>query len=368
MSPAWEKWTTEAGWPATTARLWSPEAPKELLKLTSAPGRGRFEAGLEGFLVDGFGGRVADHVELAAARRARARVAAAAAAGHRQGDQREQGGHEAQIRSSSCPCQGSSSNPFPSFLMKLIKNEGGHLSRKSISKVRNCCLEHPSRRSCRAGLRRARALARGPGVREAARSSTAPGSSPLTRSARVTCSRTARRLARTAIQTSCRCSALPLYSMSSGGEDCTWAIGPSTARTTSAIVTSSARLGQPVTALGAAAGADDAVVLQLEQDVLEELQRNVLRLGQPLALDGLVAGGGQLGRGAHGVVGLRGNTHRLVNQGLGARVNRPIRGQASLLRVRGGGAGCGARRGSRPARGPRRRRRSARRSGRPSGS
>jgi hypothetical protein len=37
MSPAWEKWTTEAGWPATTARLWSPEAPKELLKLTPLP-------------------------------------------------------------------------------------------------------------------------------------------------------------------------------------------------------------------------------------------------------------------------------------------------------------------------------------------
>src|SRR4249920_1271884 len=37
MSPAWAKWTTEAGWPATTARLWSPEAPKELLKLTPSP-------------------------------------------------------------------------------------------------------------------------------------------------------------------------------------------------------------------------------------------------------------------------------------------------------------------------------------------
>ena len=37
MSPAWEKWTTDAGWPATTARLWSPEAPKELLKLMPLP-------------------------------------------------------------------------------------------------------------------------------------------------------------------------------------------------------------------------------------------------------------------------------------------------------------------------------------------
>ena len=68
------------------------------------------------------------------------------------------------------------------------------------------------------------------------------GRSPETRSARVTSSSTVRRLARTAIQTSCRCSALPRYSIASGGVDWTWAIGPSTARTTSAIVTSSAGL------------------------------------------------------------------------------------------------------------------------------
>ncbi len=37
MSPPTEKWTTDAGWPAATARLWSPEAPKELLKLTPEP-------------------------------------------------------------------------------------------------------------------------------------------------------------------------------------------------------------------------------------------------------------------------------------------------------------------------------------------
>ena len=72
------------------------------------------------------------------------------------------------------------------------------------------------------------------------RSLTEEGSSPAIRSARVTSSSTARRLARTAIQTSCRCSALPRYSIDSGGEDWTWAIGPSTERTMSAIVTSSA--------------------------------------------------------------------------------------------------------------------------------
>ena len=69
------------------------------------------------------------------------------------------------------------------------------------------------------------------------------------------------------------------------------------------------RLGQPVAALGAAAGADDAVVLELEQDVLEELQRDVLGLGQALALDRALLGGGQLGGRPHRVVGLRGNAH-----------------------------------------------------------
>jgi hypothetical protein len=67
--------------------------------------------------------------------------------------------------------------------------------------------------------------------------------------------------------------------------------------------------GEPVAALGAAAGTDDAGVLELEQDVLEELQRNVLGLGEPLALDRPFAGGSQLGRRSHGVVGLRGDAH-----------------------------------------------------------
>ena len=83
------------------------------------------------------------------------------------------------------------------------------------------------------------------------------------------------------------------------------ASGPSTARITSARVISSGRLGEPVAAAGAAAGADEAGVLELEQDVLEELERDVLGLGELLALDRLVAGRGQLDGGAHGVVGFR---------------------------------------------------------------
>src|SRR5262249_2548772 len=84
------------------------------------------------------------------------------------------------------------------------------------------------------GTARAQRGARGSGWADSC--SRTAGISPETRSARVTCSRTARRLARTAIQTSWRCSALPRYSIDSGGSDWTCAIGPSTARTRSAIV------------------------------------------------------------------------------------------------------------------------------------
>ena len=49
---------------------------------------------------------------------------------------------------------------------------------------------------------------------------------------------------------------------------------------------------------------DQPDVLEVEQDVLEELQRDALRLGELGALDRLaVGGGGQLEGGAHGVVG-----------------------------------------------------------------
>ena len=42
---------------------------------------------------------------------------------------------------------------------------------------------------------------------------------------------------------------------------------------------------------------------QVAEDVLEELQRDVLRGRDRVALDRAVAGGGELDRGAHGVVG-----------------------------------------------------------------
>jgi hypothetical protein len=47
------------------------------------------------------------------------------------------------------------------------------------------------------------------------------------------------------------------------------------------------------------------VVLELEQDVLEELQRDVLSLGEPLALDRALLGRRELRSRTHRVVGLR---------------------------------------------------------------
>ena len=138
----------------------------------------------------------------------------------------------------------------------------------------------------------------------AVRSSTTVGSSPATRSARVTSSSTERRLARTAIQTSCRCSALPRYSIASGGRRLD--VGDRALDRADDVGDRHlvGRPGEPVAAFGAAAGADDALVLELEQDVLEELQRDVLGVGEALALDRALAGGGQLGGRTDGVIGL----------------------------------------------------------------
>ena len=50
-------------------------------------------------------------------------------------------------------------------------------------------------------------------------------------------------------------------------------------------------------------------MLQLEQDVLEELEGDVLGLGQALALDRPLLVGGKLSRRSHGVIGLGRDTH-----------------------------------------------------------
>ena len=78
--------------------------------------------------------------------------------------------------------------------------------------------------------------------------------------------------------------AVPTYSTSSGRTPRTVAIGPSTARITSATVISAAAARAGSRRRGRA-GFDEAAVAQLEQDVLEELGRDRLRRGDPLALD-----------------------------------------------------------------------------------
>jgi hypothetical protein len=50
-------------------------------------------------------------------------------------------------------------------------------------------------------------------------------------------------------------------------------------------------------------------VAQVDQDVLEELQRNLLRLREPLALHRPVARHGQLEQGADGVIALGRDLH-----------------------------------------------------------
>ena len=111
-------------------------------------------------------------------------------------------------------------------------------------------------------------------------------------SARVTLSRTARRFARTATQTSRSRSERAV----DGADD----------------VGHRDLLGwsrQPVTAARAAACLHEPGVLQLEEDVLEELERDVLHDRELLALHGLALGGGQLERCAHGVIRLGRDPH-----------------------------------------------------------
>ena len=69
-------------------------------------------------------------------------------------------------------------------------------------------------------------------------------------------------------------------------------------------------LREPVAALGAALALHEPGVLEVEQDVLEELERDLLRLGDPVALDRPVARRRrELGARAHGVVDLRRDPH-----------------------------------------------------------
>ncbi len=103
----------------------------------------------------------------------------------------------------------------------------------------------------------------------------------------MTVSSTARRFARTAIQAFRSCSADHVCERDLLG-----------------------RPREPVTALGSALAEDETGVLEVEENVLEEFERNLLSLGDPVALDGPLAGGGrEFCTRPHGVIDLCRNTH-----------------------------------------------------------
>ena len=132
-------------------------------------------------------------------------------------------------------------------------------------------------------------------------------------SASVIPSRTPRTLARTATQVSRRRIVEPWYSMSSGAWPATEPSGPSTARITSATVIWSAGARQRVPAVGAAVARDDPGAAQLEQDVLEELLRDALGVGEPLSGHRPPAAAGrQLHQRPHRVVHLRRDPHPAI--------------------------------------------------------
>ena len=129
-------------------------------------------------------------------------------------------------------------------------------------------------------------------------------------------SSTPRTLARTATQVSRRRIVEPWYSMSSGAWPATEPSGPSTARITSATVMRSAGRASAWPAVGPAVARDDPGAAQLEQDVLQELLRDALGLGQPLGRDRRAgARRRELDERAHRVVHLRGDPHAVIVAG-----------------------------------------------------
>src|SRR4051794_39882895 len=89
---------------------------------------------------------------------------------------------------------------------------------------------------------------------------------------------------------------------------------------------------EPVAALGAALAAHEAGVAQVAQDVLEELQRDPLRLRDGVALRRPVAvGRGELDRGADRVVDLGGDAHRRALSRTPARHHVVVPGMSTSI-------------------------------------
>jgi hypothetical protein len=110
-------------------------------------------------------------------------------------------------------------------------------------------------------------------------------------------------LARSSIQVSRRPVAAPVYSTSSGRDrplDRADHVGEADLRR---------RLRQPVAAVGAALARDDLGAAQLEQDVLEELERDRLCGREPLGLHRARRSDGELGERPQRVVHLGRDSH-----------------------------------------------------------
>ena len=130
-----------------------------------------------------------------------------------------------------------------------------------------------------------------------------------TMSASVVCSRTSRIADRRSSQTGCSPAAAPTYSTSSGRAPRTVAIGPSTARITSATEISAGRPRERIAALDAPLARDELLVAKLDEDALEELPRDRLRGRELLPLHERPRGR-ELEHRAEGVVDLGGDAHR----------------------------------------------------------
>ena len=114
---------------------------------------------------------------------------------------------------------------------------------------------------------------------------------PSMTSSRVTCSRTFRRLARTAIHTNCRCSAEPRYSIASGRSPrtrCQGAVQSSHDLGHADVVRGA---GEPVAAVMPALIADDARPPQVVQDRTQKPGGQVLVTGERSSRHRFVAGG-----------------------------------------------------------------------------
>ena len=134
--------------------------------------------------------------------------------------------------------------------------------------------------------------------------------------------------------------------MSSGADPRTAAIGPSSARNTSATAISDGRAREAVPTLGPALAHDQPGAAQLGEDALEELHRDPLEPRELLRGHQVVRATGQLGQRPRAVVDPRRDLHGLIQPPEGPRASREQPSGTATMRARGCG-GIGRRAGFR---------------------